>query len=61
MDSFDRPTVEQAIYSFLVVCAGAPDAYKRLDSFIAKLSKDPRWTEAEVDEVHARIVARLIA
>jgi len=55
------PQSNRPYYSFLVVCGGAPDAYKRLDLFIAKLSKDPRWSEAEVDEVHAKVIERLTA
>ena len=56
-----RPTVAEAVYAFLVVCSDSPDGYQRLDSFIAKLSNDPRWTADEVDEVHLLIVEQLAA
>jgi hypothetical protein len=56
-----RPTVDEAVRAFLIVCGGTSDIYDRLDRFIAKLSTDPRWEVSEVKEVHRLILERLSA
>jgi hypothetical protein len=54
-----RPTVAEAVTSFMVVFGSSPDIRMRAQSLIETLSQNPRWTPQEVEEVRRLIAERL--
>lgn len=54
-----RPTVAEAVTSFMVVFGGSPDIGARAQSLIETLKQNPQWTAQEVEEVRRLIADRL--
>ena len=54
-----RPTVADAVTSFMVVFGNSPDIHSRAESFIATLSQNPQWPPHEVQEVKRLIEERI--
>jgi hypothetical protein len=54
-----RPTVAEAVTSFMVVFGNSPDIRVRAESLIATLGQNPQWPPQEVQEVKRLIEERL--
>ena len=54
-----RPSVAEAVTSFMVVFGNSPDIRARAESLIATISQNPQWSAEEVQEVKRLIGERL--
>ena len=59
MPDLSRPSVPEVVTSFMLVHGDAPDIFRRLDSFMANLSRDPVWSADEVQEIYNCLIERL--
>ena len=55
----ERPTVSQAVTSFIVVFSNSPNVQAMAANLVEKLSQSPDWSAAEVAEVRRLIDERL--
>jgi len=54
-----RPTIAEAVTSFMVVFGSSPDIRLRAQSLIETLKQNPQWTAQEVEELRRLIAERL--
>ena len=56
-----RPSVAEAVTSFMVVFGSSPDIRVRADKLIEALRQNPQWTPQEVEEVRRLLGERLLS
>jgi hypothetical protein len=54
-----RPTVAEAVTSFMVVFGNFPEIRARAENLIATLRQNPQWSPEEIEEVQRLIEERI--
>jgi hypothetical protein len=54
-----RPTIAEAVTSFMVVFGSSPDIRLRAQSLIETLRQNPQWTLPDIEELKRLLAERL--